>query len=342
MKNKLKTDKSKLKQILNFLVLVLVTGLVLFFSLKDNFKEIVNQIFTMNIWYLLIAFSLLFLFWIFRTYPMYTFCKKINNEFKYKKAFILTLRTQFFNAITPFATGGQPYQIYYLKQSGIDYASSTSVVLENFIVYQIALVVLGIIALFSNNIFHIFNKVYILQKLIAIGFIMNTLVIVIMFVLAFSKKISKFLINIAIHLLTILHIVKDKNKKLEEWDKNITNFNESAKILLKDKKTFIFNIFCNFIALCCLYLVPLFIMYSMGYNKFNAGVGIVTSAYIMIIGSFVPIPGGTGGLEYGFVEFYGNFVSGGLLSAMMLVWRFITYYFGMIVGAIALNIKDVK
>ena len=28
------------------------------------------------------------------------------------------LRTQFINAITPFATGGQPYQIYYLVQQG--------------------------------------------------------------------------------------------------------------------------------------------------------------------------------------------------------------------------------
>ena len=85
------------------------------------------------------------------------------------------------------------------------------------------------------------------------------------------------------------------------------------------------------------------IIFSMGiFNAFNPGVGIVTSAYIMIIGSFVPIPGGTGGLEYGFVQFYGNFVSGSVLSAMMLVWRFITYYFGIIVGSIALYIKRVK
>jgi len=26
----------------------------------------------------------------------------------------------------------------------------------------------------------------------------------------------------------------------------------------------------------------------------------------------------------------------------MLVWRFVTYYFGMVLGAIALNIKKVK
>ena len=297
----------------------------------------------MNVIYLVVAFILLVIFWVFRTYPMYSFCKKINKDFKYFQAIILTLRTQFFNAITPFATGGQPYQIYYLKQNGIDYASSTSIVLENFIVYQIALVSLGIIALFSNKIFHIFNKVYILQKLVAIGFIMNTLVIVIMFVLAFNKKVSKFLIKLGITILTKLHIVKDKEKKLQEWDINITNFNESAKKLLKDKKLFIFNILCNFIALCSLYLIPVFLMYAMRiYDACNPGVGIVTSAYIMIIGSFVPIPGGTGGLEYGFVQFYGNFIKGSVLSAIMLVWRFITYYFGMIVGAIALYIKRVK
>ena len=336
-------NNDKLKKELNILILIFITMLVLYFSLKDNFSETINQILTMNIWYLLIAFGLLVLFWIFRTYPMYTFCKKINKDFRYSSSFQLTLRTQFFNAVTPFATGGQPYQIYYLKQAGINYASSTSVVLENFIVYQIALVILGLVALIVNNVFHIFTKVYILQKLVALGFIMNTLVIVVMFILAFSKKISKFLIKIGITILTKFRIIKDKDKKLRAWDNNINHFNESAKLLLKDKRMFLFNIGCNFLALCCLYLIPLFVLYSMGnFNAFNPGVGIVTSAYIMIIGSFVPIPGGSGGLEYGFVQFYGNFLTGGQLSAMMLVWRFITYYFGMIVGSVALNIKRVK
>ena len=269
--------------------------------------------------------------------------KKINKDFKYLSAFQLTLRTQFFNAVTPFATGGQPYQIYYLKTVGIDYASSTSIVVENFIVYQIALVVLGILALISNQIFHIFSKVQFLQQLIAIGFITNALVIIVMFLIAFSKKMNKFFISIGINILTKLRLVKDREKKLKEWDENINRFNKSANILLEDKKTFILNIMCNFLALCCLYLIPLFILYSMGnFNAFNAGVSIVTCAYIMIIGSFVPIPGATGGIEYGFVQFFGNFITGSKLSAMMLVWRFITYYFGMIVGAIALNIKKVE
>ena len=297
----------------------------------------------MNIWYLLIAFLLVFLFWLFRTYPIYSFCKKIKKDFKYLSALQLTLRTQFFNAVTPFATGGQPYQIYYLKTIGIDYAQSTSVVLQNFIVYQIALVFLGILALVCNHIFDIFSNNQLLQNLITIGFITNALVIIIMFLVAFSKKMNKFIVGLGIKILTKLRLVKDKEKKLKEWDENINNFNKCANMLLEDKKMFIFNILCNFIALCSLYLVPLFILYSMGiFNAFSAGVSIITCAYIMIIGSFVPIPGATGGLEFGFMQFFGNFIAGSKLSALMLMWRFITYYFGMIVGAIALNIKKVK
>lgn len=332
-----------MKKKFNYLILIVVTIIVLYFSLKDDFNGIINQIVNMNFIYLMLAFIALFIFWIFRCYPMYSFCKKINNKFKYKSALQLILRTQFFNAVTPFATGGQPYQIYYLKQSGLEYAEATGVVLQNFIVYQIALVLLGLIALVVNKVFHIFTKVYLLQKLIALGFIINALVIIVMFLVAFSKKLNKFFISIGINVLTKLHIVKDKEEKLKKWDKSISDFNASAKILLKDKKMFIFNILCNFIALCCLYLIPLFILYSMGdFNSVTPAVAIVSSAYVMLLGSFVPIPGGSGGLEFGFVQFYGNFVIGAKLSAIMLVWRFITYYFGMIVGAIALNIKRVN
>lgn len=330
----------KNKKIFNVILLIIFTGIVLYFSLKDNFSTTINQILTMDIKYLLVAFFLLFLFWIFRSYPMYSFCKKINSNFKYKNSFQLTLRTQFFNAVTPFATGGQPYQIYYLKQCGINYAASTGVVLQNFIVYQIALVTLGLVALIFNKTFHIFHKVYILQKLIALGFIINTLVIVVMFLVAFDRKLNKRLINLGIIVLTKLHIVKNKEAQLKKWDESINNFHENAKILLKDKLDFIGNIVYNFIALCCLYLIPFFVYLAMGKTgSINPGIAIVTSAYIMIIGSFVPIPGATGGLEYGFVQFYGNFFTGSVLSATMLVWRFITYYFGLIVGAIALNIR---
>ncbi len=78
------------------------------------------------------------------------------------------------------------------------------------------------------------------------------------------------------------------------------------------------------------------------FTSFNALVSVIGCAYVMIISSFVPIPGATGGIEFGFIQFFGNFITGSKLSALMIVWRFVTYYFILIIGAIAINIKKVK
>ena len=94
------------------------------------------------------------------------------------------------------------------------------------------------------------------------------------------------------------------------------------------------------ISLILLYVIPYLLIKGIGLNEQISIINvIVASAYVMIIGSFVPIPGGTGGLEYGFIAFYGNFITGPILNAIMLIWRFITYYFGMILGAIVLSLR---
>ena len=87
-------------------------------------------------------------------------------------------------------------------------------------------------------------------------------------------------------------------------------------------------------------LLLLALLLTGDYTSFNALLSIVSCSYVMLIGSFVPIPGGTGGLEYGFIQFYGNFVTGSTLNVIMILWRFVTYYFGMIVGSLAGNIKE--
>ena len=66
---------------------------------------------------------------------------------------------------------------------------------------------------------------------------------------------------------------------------------------------------------------------------------IIASAHVMLIGSFIPIPGASGGLEYAFNQFYGVFISGSTLTLVMLMWRSLTYYLGVIVGALLLNIR---
>lgn len=324
----------------SFIVIIIITILVLYLSLKDNYNEIITELCNLNLIWLLVGVCLVFSYWFLRSICLYTLASKFNSKYKFKSAFLLALKTQFFNAITPFATGGQPFQIYELKKDKLTISQATNVIIQNFIVYQLALVLLGIFAIISNAFMHTFDNIKILKSLVILGFTINTLVIVCLFIFAFNKKINNFLINKFIILMNKLGFIKNKEEKLKNWNEKVNTFHDGAKILIYDKKSFIVNIILNIFALTALYLIPMTILYSTGnYHSFDSFTSIITCAYVMLIGSFVPIPGGSGGLEYSFTKFFGVFVSGSLIKTIMLIWRFLTYYMGMIIGAIAINIK---
>ena len=108
--------KKPFKIIFNFFVILIVLSIVLHFSLKDNYEEIIHTLSTMDIRWIILAFLVMITAWVLKTIPIYYFSKSHKKDFKYKSSVMLVLRTQFANAITPFATGGQPYQVYYLTK----------------------------------------------------------------------------------------------------------------------------------------------------------------------------------------------------------------------------------
>ena len=321
----------------NAFLLVIILVLILYFVLKDDFVNIINTLIKTDLRWILIAIIFIFLYWLIRSLSLFIITKEYSSTLKFKKIFGLTLITQFFNGITPFSSGGQPMEVYYLTKCGIKASKGTNIIIQNFILYQMALILHGIIAISLNYHFHFFKEVAILKELTLIGFIINTLVGVGLLFISFSTGFNKFIINFLIKIGYKIKIIKNKEKCIETWTNRLEEFHESAALLIDKKSLFVKGIIYNFIALSIFYVIPLFIIFGMGSFNINAIQTITASAYVLIIGAFVPIPGGSGGIEYGFMQFFGNFVGGSILSASLLVWRFITYYLGIIVGAITIN-----
>ena len=321
----------------NIFIILILSIVVLYLAFKDDFATKVKYLVSFDIKWLILAFMCIIIYWILKGLVLYYCVEKLNKNYTKKEGIILMITTQLFHAITPFSTGGQPWQIYKLKKEGLTLGQSTNIVIQDFIAFQIALVSLGFIAVTSNNIFHILPKDNFLRHLVTIGFLINTAVIIGLFLVAFSKKWNKRIIDGTIKILYKLRIIKEKQELLKKSETFIKNFHESAEILFKDRLNFIKIILQKIFLLSFLYLVPYALI--MGLNiKINPFTVIITSAYVMLIGSMVPIPGGTGGLEYSFISFFGNFIKGSKLSTIMIVWRLVTYYFGIIVGLITLNI----
>ena len=331
----------KKNKVLNYIGLIVLTIIVLYFSLRNDFDRIVNEIIHINPLLLLLSVFLVFSYWFFRSIVLKNFVLKFKSKLSTFDAFRIHMSTIFFDQVTPFASGGQPYEIYKLtKEEKLPVSSSTNIVFQTFIVYQIAFLFLTTLAFIYNLIFRIYPVNPLLRSLVTIGFIVNLVVGIIMFTVAFLDRFNTFLINLGIKILFKLKIIKDKEKQEEKWKKSIKNFHESASYLLKDKKNFMKGILLNILSILALYMVPLVIFYGIGVNSGITGVEVlVTSAYVTLMGSYIPLPGGTGGLEYGFLVFFGCFILEPKLTAAMIIWRFVTYYLGIIVGAIFINIR---
>ena len=328
------------KNIFNIALLIIVTIIVLYISLKDNFYDVMIGLTKINIFWLIIALIFIMGYYYFRSLSLYTFVRKFKEDITFKKIFKIVLITQFFDGITPSSSGGQPYQVYAFNKENIKVTDGTSIVIQNFIVYQIALILLGFTAVISNKYLNLFEEVGTIKKLIMLGFIINVIVIIGLFSLAFMRRINRIVIKAIITLLSKLKIIKDKEEKIKNTNEYIERFHDSTKILLKNKFEFVKAIFYNFVALLMQYTIPAIIIFGLrDYISINVYYSIIASAYVMLIGTFIPIPGATGGLEYAFSKFYGVFITGAKLTLVMLLWRALTYYLGVIIGGILLNIR---
>ena len=319
----------------NTFLLIIITGIVLYIVLKDDFKDIVDILTRIDIKYILLAFLFYALFIIIKGYVNY----KITNDKKklsLMEAIKHNIITQFFNGVTPFSTGGQPMEVYMLMEHDIPIAKATNQTIQSFIFYQIALVICGSIAVINNFFFPIFPKVRILQLLVLLGFAINVLVVVFLILISRSKRVTNKLSDLSIK------VLKKLRRKVDEEDikQKFSDYHEGFKDLRKRKRLFIGGVLLNIISLLCLYIVPLFLLYGMkDFTSLDINSTITASAYVYIIGGFVPIPGASGGIEYGFTKFFGNFITGHKLSAVLLLWRFITYYVGVIIGALVFNFE---
>lgn len=321
----------------NTIFVLLIAIIVIYFIVKDDFQSIVNNLILANKWLIILSVVLIFLYWLFRAMSLYLIAREYKKKIKFRVILQQTLITQFFNGITPFATGGEPMQVYMLTKSGIKVANATNIIVQEFIMYQIALVVIGFVALFLNFRYNICTLSPILGNLILIGFIINISIGLVLLFVSFSKRFSRAIVNLALKLCIKLRIVKNVEKAKKSWNEKVEEYNESGTMLKENKALFCECVLLNIFSLALFYLIPYFVFLSLGYHNIGLMQVFVSSAFILIVGNFVPMPGGTGGIEFAFSKFFELMIPSVALKSALLIWRVITYYLGIIVGGISLG-----
>ena len=324
------------KTFLVFLIMIIV----LYFILKDDYKAIINNILIADKKYLLFGILLMSLYYVLKSVCMYLLSKEYKKDVTFKEMLNHFLITQFFNGITPFSTGGQPAQIYMLRKSGIKVANATSITISDFLIYQIALIAVGFTSLIINGIFKLINIDKVLLTLIVIGFILNILIGVFLVLISFSKKFNNFIGRIVLKIISKIKLIKNREALIDKLKDKLNEFNEGSKIIRKDKGLLVKCFLLNYVALLSYYMVAFFIFRSLDSNTgITLIISIIVSSFVLLIGAFVPIPGGSGGIEGAFLTIFAYLVSGSIIKSALIMWRFITYYLCVLVGGILLSIN---
>ena len=322
---------------INIIILIIISFMVMYFALKDDFNTTIKYLATVNLLWIGVGILAFVLYLIFQSLSLHIFMKGIDKNYKLKDTILLILRAQFFNAITPFSSGGQPFQMYLMKKQGIKLTDSGNVLLQNFIGQQLSIIIMGTFSIVINKVFNIIPQDNMLRKIVVIGYVVNIVVLLILFMLSYAKKTNTELFNKILNFIFKFKFIRNKNDLKEKLLNKIDEFYEGSAYFKKNISKLFRATLYNVIGLVFYYIIPLFVFFSIGeVSSITILESIVCSGYTYLIGSFVPIPGGTGGLEYGFIQFFQGFTVGATLSACMILWRFITYYFGMIIGAISL------
>lgn len=327
----------------NSIIVLLITLVIFYFIIKDNFNDVMEVLKVANIMWLVIALLIHLLSIFFEAIIIKKLACKYNKEYNVKKAFGLNLITKFFNGITPSSTGGQPFQIYELKKDKLRVSDATNVVMEFFLIYQIALIILSILCYILNIIFDIVDFSSTLTILFYLGLIGNVFTLIIAIIIGRSNRVIKKLLVFITKVLSKLKLVKNKKEILEKVERICNEFNIGFMEMNKNKLFLFKCVFIQLIAFIIRFSVSIFIFKAIGIgNDINFIECIVASILVFLAGSYIPIPGGSGGMEYAYYGFFSKFIGGAILSSCLILWRLITYLIPLIIGGIVFSFKSNK
>ncbi len=298
----------------------------------DKPKNILNALKAVNPIFLVIAVMLMAGYWLCESATVHSLLKLLIPKAKFRHSWANTIIGQYFNCITPFASGGQPMQAYYFTQFGVPLGAGLTALLSRFIVYQFVLTIYSAFTLligFGRFGGDLKSKGF--MPFVFIGFAVNFGVIVFLISIAVWTKGTLKAANAVITLLSKMKIVKNPLKWRLYLTREINKFHENFMFLKGKLWT---------IARSCLYAVlQLTFQFSISYALY-LGFGLENSnylqiisyqAYVQMISSFIPLPGAMGAAELGYAGFFKD-IFGSYTGVSIMLWRIITFYLPIVVG----------
>jgi len=319
---------------LNLAICGLAFAVMIFYAVFGDGVKVISSLNSINPLALAGAAALVMLYWLIDGTVLHSFLKPVHPAQKLRHSLSVAMLGQYYNCITPFASGGQPLQAYRLNKAGVPLGVSMTALLAKFITYQFTLTIVTAGMLIARM-GYFEGRLRALTTLMVLSFAVNTVVLFGLLALAFFPRFSKRVAYFAVILLGRLKILKKYKEKLAYLHTETENFREKFNYL---KKNPLLTVKCIAIS-----IIQLLAYMSIAYALYlglpeNTSCDWLTVAacqsFVLLVSAFMPLPGSMGAAEGSYAAFMGGIFGGNSITFSMLVWRFLTFYLPIIIGVI--------
>lgn len=235
----------------------------------------------------------------------------------------------YFLSILPFGVGGLPLQFYILNKEKFSIGESGTIIAMRGITYLIAFVFAIPFIIYYKDIF----KGSGLQLLSSYIVIIYSVLIILFFLTMWKTDQVKFTLN----KLSKFFTVRDKTR-VAHW---VTKFADELGNFRTGFKKCCVHGYLKFIIVIFLSALSLFfyvLMVPLLFNGLGIKAPIIKTALIQFILTFLlmftPTPGGSGIAEGAGFALFNSICPKPLMAVFIILWRFFTYYTGVIIGGI--------
>ncbi|EKQ57521.1 MULTISPECIES: lysylphosphatidylglycerol synthase transmembrane domain-containing protein [unclassified Clostridium] len=305
-----------------------------FFLFTKGLTSIVQELKTLSPLWLISALILMVLFWIFEMLVLYVITKNFHKTDKLLiKCFHFEMVGVYFGAVTPFAAGSHPAQLYSMTESGVPAGVSGSILMIKFMLHQFINIAILILAfIFKFNYFHS-NVPYFIYFFIS-GLIVHIIIMIFMILFSLNINLTKNILIFIFKILKRVRLIKDTQDIYKKIEIELGNFHENISLIFKNKRMCIKASILTVLQWIAFFSIPYCIYRSYSFNSHDLFTMIAAQIFLINFMAIIPLPGAEGGAEGGFYLIYSLFFENGTIITAIFIWRMLTYYLSIVAGSV--------
>lgn len=346
--------KRKRNNAISFLISLVIIGGVVYalFQLSRSLQEgdfatFQELLANTNWWYMLIAVALFLAMFLIETLKYTMLTRTFGYNLGFKNDLKIALTGKYYESITPFSSGGQPMQIYYMYKLGVPGTKSTSITIVKYGVQMLAFTVVAglVMGILAGELGSVEDEIIRTTIFVCgwVGFGVNACIPVTVLFVVFCPRAVAWVLNLFVKLMYKIKIIKNAEKieaKVRKWMDDFAIF---SQMLFKKPLVFIaLFVLCLGEPIIEL-IIPYYVLIAMCGQYVEAGGALFWTVvslamYATYAAVFIPTPGNSGAVESVFMLAFAA-LTDNVLFWFVLVWRFILYYTYIIAG-VGMNVTD--